>query len=201
MAPDVLDRALEPFFTTRSGSQSSGLGLATVYGIVNQLGGTMQIKSTLGQGTVVTIDLPTTDLPLGPPPPPPEAAGGGTETVLVAEDEGPLRETVTRSLGKAGYTVLAAADGTAALAAAEQHAAPIDLLLSDVMMPGMLGHELAAHLRGIRPETRVLLMSGYAGGLMNDHGALPPGVTVLPKPFSENELLIAVRSSLGAPRR
>jgi CheY-like chemotaxis protein len=146
---------------------------------------------------MVTIDLPTTDLPVKAPPARPEQASGGTETILVAEDEDPLRETVFRSLTRAGYTTLTAADGPAALAVAVAHTEPIHLLLSDVMMPGMLGHELAAHLHTLRPHTPVLLMSGYAAGLMNEHGALPAGVTILPKPFTENELLIAVRSSLG----
>jgi PAS domain S-box-containing protein len=194
----VLERALEPFFTTKPSGQGTGLGLATVYGIVNQLGGALHIESTPGLGTVVTVDLPTTDQPVQAPPAPPKQAGGGSETILVAEDEDPLRETVFRSLTKAGYTTLTAADGPAALAVAAAHTEPIDLLLSDVMMPGMLGHELAAHLHKLRPDTPVLLMSGYAAGLMNDRGALPAGITILPKPFTENELLIAVRSSLGA---
>jgi PAS domain S-box-containing protein len=197
MPPDVLNRALEPFFTTKPHGQGSGLGLATVYGIVNQLGGTLGIESTPGAGTVITVDLPATDRAVAAPPPEPVAAGGGTETILLADDEGPLRETVCRSLVKAGYTVLTAAGGLAAIAVAAGHAGRIDLLLSDVMMPGMLGHELAAQLQHSRPETPVLLMSGYAGGLMDNHGALPPGVTVLPKPFSEHELLLAVRAGLG----
>ena len=200
MAPDILERALEPFFTTKIDGQGSGLGLATVYGIVNQLGGTLQMRSTPGQGTVVTIDLPTTDQPLRPPPAEPETARGGTETILLAEDEGPLRETTFRTLTRAGYTVLAAASGPAALVLAAAHPEPIHLLLSDVMMPGMPGHELAAQLHAGRPQIPVLLMSGYAGGLMNDHGALPAGLTVLAKPFTEQEVLIAVRASIGATR-
>jgi PAS domain S-box-containing protein len=198
MEPDVLERALEPFFTTKIDGQGSGLGLATVYGIVNQLGGTLQIQSAPGDGTVVTIDLPTTDQPLQEPPAEPETAHGGTETILLAEDEEPLRETTTRTLTKAGYTVLAAADGPAALALATAHTEPIHLLLSDVMMPGMPGHELATHLQARRPDIPVLLMSGYAGGLMDDHGGLPAGLTVLAKPFTEQELLLAVRAGLVA---
>jgi PAS domain S-box-containing protein len=200
MPPDVLERALEPFFTTKTDGQGSGLGLATVYGIVNQLGGTLQMRSTPGRGTVVVIDLPTTDQPLLPPPAEPETARGGTETILLAEDEDPLRETTSRTLTKAGYTVLAAADGPAALAIAAAHTGPIHLLVSDVMMPGMPGHELAGHLHDRRPQIPVLLMSGYAGGLMNDHGALPAGLTVLAKPFTEREILIAVRECIGATR-
>lgn len=198
MEPHILERALEPFFTTKAGGQGSGLGLATVYGIVNQLGGTLQIRSTPGLGTTVTIDLPTTDQPVQAPPAEPESARGGTETILLAEDEDPLRETTYRTLTRAGYTVLPAVDGPAALAVAAAHTEPIHLLLSDVMMPGMPGHELATHLHALRPEIPVMLMSGYAGGLMNDHGALPAGLTVLAKPFTEQEVLIAVRACIGA---
>jgi PAS domain S-box-containing protein len=197
MAPEVMERALEPFFTTKAEGGGSGLGLATVYGIVSQLGGTVQIRSTLGHGTAITIDLPTTDRTAHTPPAAPEAAGGGTETILLAEDEDPLRETICRYLTRAGYTVLAAHDGPSALALALAHPDPIDLLLSDVMMPGMPGQELAGQLQRVRPRIPVLLMSGYAGGLMNDHGALPAGVTVLPKPFTENEILAAIRSSIS----
>jgi CheY-like chemotaxis protein len=198
MAPHILDRALEPFFTTKTGGQSSGLGLATVYGIVNQLGGTLRIESTPDQGTIVTIDLPTTDQPFQAPVSEPEVARGGTETILLAEDEEPLREAITRSLSKAGYTVLAASGGAAALATAEAHTEPIHLLLSDVMMPGMPGHELATHLHALRPHTPVLFMSGYAGALMNEQGAIPAGITILPKPFTESEILVAVRATIGA---
>jgi len=198
MAPEVVDRALEPFFTTKTAGGGSGLGLATVYGIVSQLGGTVQIRSAPGQGTAITIDLPTTDRTAPTPAPTPETAGGGTETILLAEDEDPLRETICRYLARAGYTVLAAHDGPAAIALAKAHPGPIDLLLSDVMMPGMPGQELAGHLQEVRPRTRVLLMSGYAGGLMNDHGALPAGLTILAKPFTENEILTAIRSSISA---
>jgi two-component system cell cycle sensor histidine kinase/response regulator CckA len=200
MAPHILERALEPFFTTKTEGQGSGLGLATVYGIVNQLGGTLQMRSTPGLGTIVTIDLPTTDQPVQSPPAEPGTARGGTETILLAEDEDPLRETTSRTLIRAGYTVLAAAGGAAALAIAAAHTEPIHLLLSDVMMPGMPGHELAAHLHERRPGIPVLLMSGYPGGLMNDHGALPAGLTVLAKPFTEPELLIAVRACIAATR-
>jgi PAS domain S-box-containing protein len=198
MAPHILERALEPFFTTKTDGQGSGLGLATVYGIVNQLGGILQMRSAPGHGTVVTIDLPTTDQSLRIPPAEPETARGGTETILLAEDEDPLRETTSRTLTKAGYTVLAVSGGAAALAVAAAYTEPIHLLLSDVMMPGMPGHELAAQMHDLRPQIPVLLMSGYAGGLMNDHGALPAGLTVLAKPFTEREILIAVRAGIGA---
>ncbi|MET0494044.1 MAG: ATP-binding protein, partial [Actinoplanes sp.] len=198
MTPEVMDRALEPFFSTKTEGGGSGLGLATVYGIVSQLGGTVQIRSAPGRGTAITIDLPATDRTAQTPTATPVTDGGGTETILLAEDEDPLRETICRYLTRAGYTVVAAPDGPTALALAEAHPGPIDLLLSDVMMPGMPGQELAGQLQEVRPQTPVLLMSGYAGMLMNDHGALPAGMTVLAKPFTENEILTAIRSSISA---
>ena len=193
MTPETLKHAIEPFFTTRGHGLGTGLGLATVYGIVNQLGGLVEITSAAGSGTEITIHLRTTDRPVETPmitsPP-----AGGTETILIAEDEDGIRDTLTRSLSAAGYTVLAAPDGAAALALAEQHPETIHLLLSDVVMPGMLGDELAAHLRERRPAIKVLFMSGYAGDLMNRYGVLQAGVTVLPKPFTKDELLTSIRA-------
>jgi PAS domain S-box-containing protein len=196
MTPETLARAVEPFFTTNGPGRGIGLGLATVYGIVNQLGGVLRIKSAPGLGAVFTIYLPTTDQPIDTPSDTFTPAGG-TETILVAEDEDGIRNTLTRSLTKAGYTVLVAATGAEALDLADRHARPIHLLLSDVVMPGMLGDELATHLLERRPTTKVLLMSGYAGDLMNRYGVLEPGVTVLPKPFTNDALLTAIRTAIG----
>jgi PAS domain S-box-containing protein len=195
MSPEALERAVEPFFTTKGPGQGTGLGLATVYGAVNQLGGVLRIESAPGRGVVVTIYLPTTDQPVDTLPRTATPARG-TETILVAEDEDGIRDTLTRSLTKAGYTVLAAAAATEALEFAEHHPQPVHLLLSDVIMPGMLGDELAAHVLLMRPGTKVLFMSGYAGDLMNRYGILEPGVAVLPKPFTNDELLAAVRTSI-----
>jgi DNA-binding response OmpR family regulator len=122
------------------------------------------------------------------------AAAGGTETILVAEDEDGIRDSLVRTLSAAGYTVLAAPDGVAALRLAEQYPGTIHLLLSDVVMPGMLGDELAAHLHERRPAVQVLFMSGYAGDLMNRYGVLQAGATVLPKPFTKADLLTGIRS-------
>jgi PAS domain S-box-containing protein len=193
MSPETLERAIEPFFTTKGRGLGTGLGLATVYGTVNQLGGVLSIASTVGSGTTITIHLRTTDRPV-------EvsiiasAPAGGTETILIAEDESGIRDTLARALSAAGYTVLAAADGPAALELAAHHPGTIDLLLSDVVMPGMRGDELATHLREHRPTVKVLFMSGYAGGLMNRYGVLQTGVTVLPKPFTGDELLTCIRA-------
>ncbi|MEV6638274.1 response regulator [Actinoplanes sp. NPDC051470] len=203
MTPDTLARATDPFFTTKGGGQGSGLGLSTVHGIVSQLGGVLRITSTPGRGAAVTIHLPTADQAADQPidkPPHSRAPAGGSETILVAEDEDGIRDTLTRTLTKAGYTVLAAANGADALKLAEQHTQAIHLLLSDVVMPGMLGDELATHLLERRPDTKVLFMSGYAGDLMNRYGVLEPGITALPKPFTTEEILTAVRTMIGVRR-
>jgi PAS domain S-box-containing protein len=200
MTPEVLERAIEPFFTTKPPGQGTGFGLATVYGIVNQLGGKLHIESAPGAGALVTIHLPTSDEPV-PAPPAVGGPSGGSETVLVAEDEDALRELVVRILSRAGYAVLAASCGAEALELSEAHAGAIDLLLSDVMMPGMRGNELAARLLVQRPATRVLFMSGYAGELMSDQGALGTGISVLAKPFAQHELLAAIRAMIDAPQR
>jgi PAS domain S-box-containing protein len=197
MTPETLKHAIEPFFTTKGRGLGTGLGLATVYGIVNQLGGVVRITSEPGAGTTITIHLRTTDRPVEVPvvavPP-----AGGTETILVAEDEDGIRDSLTRTLSAAGYTVLAAPDGAAALKLAEQHPDGIHLLLTDVVMPGMLGDELVTHLHERRPTVKVLFMSGYAGDLMNRYGVLQAGVTVLPKPFTKAELLAGVRAIIDA---
>ena len=195
MTPETLKHAIEPFFTTRGRGLGTGLGLATVYGIVNQLGGVVHIASAPGRGTAITVHLPTTDRPVETPV---EAAppAGGTETILVAEDQDGIRDTVVRTLTAAGYTVLAAPDGPAALELAARHPGTIDALISDVVMPGMLGDELAAHLHERRPAVRVLFISGYAGDLMNRYGVLQAGVTVLPKPFTASQLLTGLRATI-----
>jgi PAS domain S-box-containing protein len=198
MAPEILDRALEPFYTTKPPGRGAGLGLATTYGLVNQLGGSLRIESAPTRGTLVDILLPTTEETIEAPPPATAVpAPGGHEIVLVVDDEDGLRETVARNLSHAGYTVLTAADGTEALTlAADQD--DIDLLLSDVVMPGMTGPELARRFAADRPSCRVLLMSGYAEGLIDRHGMLPPGTALLAKPFTTAELLTAVRAAVQA---
>jgi DNA-binding response OmpR family regulator len=158
----------------------------------------VRITSQAGTGTTITIHLLTTDRPVETPavaaPP-----AGGTESILIAEDEDGIRDTLVRTLSAAGYTVLAAPTGAAALELAAQHPGRIDLLLSDVVMPGMLGDELVTHLHDRRPEVKVLFMSGYAGDLMNRYGVLQAGVTVLPKPFTKAELLTGIRAIIDVP--
>jgi two-component system cell cycle sensor histidine kinase/response regulator CckA len=198
MAHDVVERAFEPFFTTKRSGEGTGLGLATVYGIVTQAGGAVSIASELGVGTTVTVLLPAADVMAAetrPVAPAPVTAGHG-ETLLVAEDEAPLRDVVGRILCGAGYQVLAADGGAQALELAERHDGRIDLLVSDVVMPGMLGKDLAEKLVAVRPDTRVLYMSGYAQPVLASQGTLDPGVVLLEKPFTATDLLRAVRDRL-----
>jgi two-component system, cell cycle sensor histidine kinase and response regulator CckA len=198
MSSEVLERAFEPFFTTKANGEGIGLGLATVYGIVTQAVGSVTIASEPGLGTTVTILLPVGS---GPSPAEPAAVipastRGHGETLLVVEDEAALRDVAGRILSRAGYRVLAADGGSQALELAALHDGAIDLLVSDVVMPGMLGKELADRLVDVRPGTRVLYMSGYAQPVLASQGTLEPGVALLEKPFTAADLLSAVRDRL-----
>ncbi len=197
MAPEVVARAFEPFFTTKANGEGTGLGLATVYGIVTQAGGSVSLTSQPGVGTTVTVLLPAGEAedPVAPAPEPVVTAGRG-ETLLVVEDEDALRDVAGRILSGAGYRVLAADGGNQALELAALHEGAIDLLVSDVVMPGMLGKELAERLADVRPDTRVLYMSGYAQPVLASQGTLDPGVALLEKPFTAAALLTAVRRRL-----
>ncbi|MEU4695010.1 ATP-binding protein [Actinoplanes sp. NPDC023714] len=198
MAADVLERAFEPFYTTKGSAEGSGLGLATVYGIVTQAGGEVGITSEVGLGTTVTVLLPAGSFPAPDPEAgEPPATGGNGETLLVVEDEDALREVACRILTGAGYRVLCADCGPRALEVAAGFDGTIDLLLSDVVMPGMLGKELAERLVLARPETRVLFMSGYAQPVLASEGTLEEGVALLEKPFTADDLLTAVRKRLA----
>jgi PAS domain S-box-containing protein len=196
MPPDVVERAFEPFFTTKPKGEATGLGLATAYGIVTQAGGTIGIESTVGVGTTVTILLPAASSPCPSVEEAPVSVTGRGETLLVVEDESALRDVAGRILSGAGYRVLAADGGPQALELAARHDGAIDLLVSDVVMPGMLGKELAERLVHVRPGTRVLYMSGYAQPVLAAQGTLDPGVALLEKPFTAADLLSAVRRRL-----
>ncbi|GIE82630.1 hypothetical protein Aph02nite_85800 [Actinoplanes philippinensis] len=197
MPIEVAERAFEPFYTTKGSGEGTGLGLATVYGIVTQAGGEVTLTSEVGLGTTITVLLPA-----GAAPAEPETRGepagtvGGGETLLVAEDEDALRDVAGRILTGAGYRVLLAEGGAQALELAARHDGEIDLLVSDVVMPGMLGKELAERLVVARPGTRVLYMSGYAQPVLASQGTLDPGVALLEKPFTAGDLLTAVRRRL-----
>jgi two-component system cell cycle sensor histidine kinase/response regulator CckA len=197
MAPDVLERAFEPFFTTKRSGEGTGLGLATVYGIVTQAGGSVGITSELGVGSTVTVLLPATgEMVATESEAPATATAGHGETLLVVEDEDALREVAGRILCGAGYEVISAEGGAQALELAARHQGRIDLLVSDVVMPGMLGKDLAERLVAVRPDTRVLYMSGYAQPVLASQGTLDPGVVLLEKPFTATDLLRSVRHRL-----
>ncbi|KUL40160.1 PAS domain-containing hybrid sensor histidine kinase/response regulator [Actinoplanes awajinensis] len=198
MPQDVIDKAFEPFFTTKPSGQGTGLGLATVYGIVTQAGGTVRIYSEPGIGTTFTILLPVTDVQAQRIVPEEVIAGlaGHGATVLVVEDEDALREVTCRILRRGGYTVLAANGGEQALRVAAENS--IDVLLTDVVMPGMLGKDLADAISTRYPRTKVLFMSGYAQPVLTDHGTLSVDVHLLEKPFTSAELMRALHDELQA---
>ncbi|MEV0562388.1 PAS domain S-box protein [Dactylosporangium sp. NPDC050588] len=198
MTQAVVDRAFEPFFTTKPKGQGSGLGLATVYGIVVQAAGAIAINSDPGNGTTISVMLPVTDqLPEPAPAPGPMSVDRGAgQTVLLVEDEDALREVTRRILTRNGYKVITAANGAEALALVAE-ATQLDLLLTDVIMPEMVGKELAERVRALRSDVRVLFMSGYAQPVLASQGTLDPSVTLVAKPFTEAELLAEVVAALA----
>jgi two-component system cell cycle sensor histidine kinase/response regulator CckA len=194
-------RIFEPFFTTKPSGRGTGLGLSTVYGIVKQSGGSIFVYSEHGHGTSFKVYLPRIDeaarhlVDDGPA----TAVPAGSETVLLVEDEEAVRSFAARVLTDQGYAVLPAADGTEALALSAAHPDPIDLLVTDVIMPGMQGHQLAAQLAARRPGLKVLYISGFSGNAVLRHGVPGEGAGVLAKPFSSDALGRAARVALDAP--
>jgi PAS domain S-box-containing protein len=190
----------EPFFTTKGPGKGTGLGLATVYGIVTQSGGAIRVDSEPGQGAAFTIDLPRVDAPadLRGDPATPDAAPHGSETVLLVEDEPEVRGLARDILHQQGYTVLEAADGDEALELGRDHAGPIHLLVTDVVMPQMGGRELAARLQAGRHEIKVLYVSGYTDDAILHQGVSETGTAFLPKPFTASALAHKVREVLDA---
>jgi PAS domain S-box-containing protein len=202
MEPEVIERAFEPFFTTKPKGEGSGLGLATVYGIVTQAGGDTSIYSEIGVGTTISVMFPASaDAPAAAVGEVKAMEKPGGATVLVVEDEDAMREVTRRILARNGYEVIVAAGGREAIAAANAHEANIDLLITDVIMPHMLGKEVAENITVLRPRARVLYMSGYAQPILASQGTLDPGVTLIEKPFSEQLLLAKVREVLDQPAR
>lgn len=190
MSAEVLNRAFEPFYSTKPKGEGSGLGLATVYGIITQVGGSTRIYSEPGIGTTISLLLPVTDqAPSTRRQPPPRPAPGRGEVVLIVEDEAALREVTRRILARNGYQVLVASNGYQAINLATASTQRLDVLLTDVVMPGMQGKEVAERIHRLRPEVRVLYMSGYTHGLLGVQGILEPGVHLIEKPFSEISLL------------
>jgi PAS domain S-box-containing protein len=203
MSQATIDRAFEPFFTTKPKGHGTGLGLATIYGIVTQTGGHAQIYSEPGVGTTFTALFTATtqgaaDItgpgPRGPDTP--DVQAHRHETILVVEDEEGLRLLTERILTRRGYTVIAAGDGPEAVDLAGRHAGSIDLLLTDVIMPHMSGYDLATLLRAAHPALPVIYMSGYAEPLLATRTTLPPEAVLLSKPVTEEQILTAIRRTL-----
>jgi two-component system, cell cycle sensor histidine kinase and response regulator CckA len=192
-------RIFEPFFTTKEKGKGTGLGLSTVYGIIKQSGGYIFVQSEPARGTVFTIYFPRIDEPseaLGAAPVS-IAAAGGSETVLLVEDEDSVRQLVRETLQSRGYRVLEAANGDAALALAAQHSDTIHLVITDVVMPGLSGHELVQKLLPARPGMKVLYLSGYAQDAFSATDATEAQKTFLQKPFTLQSLSRKVREILG----
>jgi PAS domain S-box-containing protein len=188
----------EPFYTTKEKGKGTGLGLATVYGIVKQSAGYICVESELGRGSTFAVYLPQVEEPLPEPEQvkPPQAHKGGRETILLVEDEALLRTMVSDFLGGSGYQVLEAANGIEAIRIAEEHTDPIHLLLTDVVMPGINGQVLAERLTADRPETKVLFMSGYIDDAVVRREMLDPDMQFLQKPFTLPVLASRVRDML-----
>ncbi|HET8833674.1 MAG TPA: ATP-binding protein [Gemmatimonadales bacterium] len=202
MDEQVLAHLFEPFFTTKELGRGTGLGLATVYGIVRQSGGQIQVTSRPGQGSTFTLYFPRIEDTTGArqvAASVPEPAPGGTETVLVVEDEEAVRHLVCRVLRAKGYRVLEAPNAESALLVAGSTPAPIDLLVTDMVMPGMGGSTLAAELVAVRPAMRVLFITGYAPEAVERRGRLPDASGLLEKPFSADQLARRVREILAVP--
>jgi PAS domain S-box-containing protein len=195
-------RIFEPFFTTKDVGKGTGLGLATVYGVVTRCGGHVFVYSEPGVGTTFKIYLPrSTKLPTAEPPEAPRVTVGHGETILVVEDHDPLRQVVVRSLSQHGYRVLAAPRPREALALSEAHPGGIDLLLTDVVMPEMSGKALATALLQARPALEVVYMSGYTENTIVHHGIPDADVHFLSKPFTPSVLLAKIREVLAASSR
>ena len=198
MDEETQKNIFEPFYTTK-GNKGSGLGLATVYGIVQQNQGWIDVSSDLGKGSVFRIYLPSTEGTDKPASVAPVVAAqlNGSETVLVVEDQEEVRSFVVKALASYGYRVLQAAEASQALTMAECHSGAIDVLLTDVVLPGMNGRELANRFRIARPDTKVIYTSGYTQDLIAHRGVLYDDISYIPKPYTADQIAAKVREALG----
>ena len=200
MNDEVKAHLFEPFFTTKERDKGTGLGLATVFGIVKQNRGHIGVYSEAGQGTTFRIYLPRAQETMTQAPIEKLVHNGrGSETILLAEDETAVRDLTVDILRAQGYHVLVARDGPEALRLHRAYVGPVHLLLTDVVMPHMNGRELADRVRAERPGIRVLLMSGYAADIIDQHSALEAGMAFLAKPLTIENLMRSVRALLDDP--
>ena len=195
----IRERAFEPFFTTKE-DKGTGLGLATSFGIVRQSGGAITIHSTPARGTTVRVWLPAAEGTEDAAAPPPSAARRGTETIMLVDDDDAVREPLAEFLRLYGFTVLEARRGLEAIEQAKNHPAPIDVLVTDVVMPRMGGKSLAESIVQMRPGIKVLYLSGHSESTIHRRGQLPPGVAVLQKPFPPEALVSRIHEIAGAPK-
>jgi two-component system cell cycle sensor histidine kinase/response regulator CckA len=200
MDSPTMARLFEPFFTTKPAGEGTGLGLAMVYGIVQQSGGAIGVRSAVGEGTTFELFLPRIEeeavapaLDQGAPP-----SLRGSETVLLVEDLESLRTVLQEILESLGYAVLAADGADAAIARVRAHSGAIDLLITDVVMPGTGGRELAARLKTDRPDLRVLYMSGYTNDVLGRQGVIDEELHLIGKPFTTDVLARRLRQVLGS---
>lgn len=200
MSREVLSHLFEPFFTTKELGKGTGLGLATVYGIVHQNGGYIQVYSEVGVGTTFKIYFPRyRETPASPESPISVVPRGGEETILLVEDEQAVLEMIAENLRKLGYTVLTAATPAEALRLAAAHSQPIDLLITDVIMPEMNGRQLAAEIALFHPRLRRLFISGYPVDFITHRAVIDESDQILLKPFSFHQLAEAAQRALSSP--
>jgi len=203
ISKEVMAHLFEPFFTTKRAGHGTGLGLATVYGIVKQNGGSISVHSELDLGTSFNVYLPRIESAASPQETliPAHSKVRGKETILVVDDQEQLRKMVVRVLRSRGYKVLQAANGADALIRAEGHSAPIHLLLTDVVMPGISGSQLAEKMKALRPAMQIVFMSGYSAAGYSEHASLDRKIldsgVYLAKPFAPDALLLKVRGLLA----
>jgi two-component system, cell cycle sensor histidine kinase and response regulator CckA len=197
MDRETVERAFEPFFSTKPKDKGTGLGLATVYGIVSQTAGMVELRSEVGVGTTVTILLPTVaSVVTEADAPRTVSRRRAEETLLIVEDEALVLDVATRILAQHGYRVLAARNGAEAMELIDGYQGTIHLLLTDVVMPGATGKEVAERVSRQRPEIRVLYMSGYPESVIASQGVIDQGIRLLSKPFNALDLLEHVRAVL-----
>jgi two-component system, cell cycle sensor histidine kinase and response regulator CckA len=198
MSAETLQRIFEPFFTTKAFGEGTGLGLAMVYGAMQQADGHVGVYSEEGKGTTFRLYFPkiAEEIEMRPPTPLQTAVQRGSETVLLVEDEGSLREMTAELLRKEGYNVLEAPDGPTAIACSTDYKDPIHVLLADVVLPGLNGRDVATQISTSRPQIKVIYISGYTAPSIVNQGLLGPGIVLLPKPFTQTALLRQLRAVL-----